>query len=497
MIDSTPRDVTSDQVSLLETMAKLVVAEIEVREKKMKDSRKAAHIQVQLFPRRKVGDTVFPEKGRLPVKIDRKTIESLFGMPQPNAARKLGISLTSLKQVCRKLGVTRWPCQRQSNGGSATTSDLSQEVAVAQGAAGGAATRLGAPAQGPEAAASEVPAPPHMPQSWHVQPTTGRLSVKAHSLEVTWLDGPLSKVLEASPFPVVGQRLTHMLHPRCARRLEAALPDLIARAHRRRGTEMTQVQGFDEEGFDEDSVQCQLMVYGRIGTQVLAEGVQCRLQLCPMADVQQQQLTLELELEHVGSPKADSPVSPMGMNGTEMQMLLEKAGQFVIDDLASETDYSVVSARSSLASGLHDLWRQWEERIRALAEQASPLPGSGSLPAVDSPQERQHPALECLDLLKQLDRRAGMRVIQNSTRLLMVPELHGNVVALSCHVRFAVPYDEMQVDNPLGPIAAWNPSEGLLLGMAGAPLMCDGRLQYHQVTRSMAMGVLREVLAAC
>ena len=68
--------------------------------------------RVQLFPRRKAGDTVHPEKGRQPIKVDLNTIYSMFGMPQPEAARLLGLSLTALKQVCRKLGVSRWPYTR-------------------------------------------------------------------------------------------------------------------------------------------------------------------------------------------------------------------------------------------------------------------------------------------------------------------------------------------------------------------------------------------------
>ena len=114
VIDAEPREFSSEQLSLLETMAKLVVAEIEIREKNSKGSQNGI-VKVHLFPRRKAGDHIFPEKGRLPVKVDRETVESLFGVPQPDAARALGISLTSLKQVCRKLGVTRWPYQRLLN----------------------------------------------------------------------------------------------------------------------------------------------------------------------------------------------------------------------------------------------------------------------------------------------------------------------------------------------------------------------------------------------
>jgi hypothetical protein len=69
--------------------------------------------RVQLFPRRKAGDTVHPEKGRQPLKVDLDTVYSMFGMPQAEAARLLGLSLTTLKQVCRKLGVSRWPYTRK------------------------------------------------------------------------------------------------------------------------------------------------------------------------------------------------------------------------------------------------------------------------------------------------------------------------------------------------------------------------------------------------
>ena len=68
---------------------------------------------VQLFPRRKHGQCQGPPaKGRSPVLIDRDSISALFGQPQVEAAKLLGISLTTLKQVSRKLGVSRWPYMR-------------------------------------------------------------------------------------------------------------------------------------------------------------------------------------------------------------------------------------------------------------------------------------------------------------------------------------------------------------------------------------------------
>lgn len=71
---------------------------------------------VSLFPRRKQGDYCAVEwaKGRSPVLLDFHHIEGLLGMPQAQAAQSLGISLTALKQVCRKLGVARWPYSRLS-----------------------------------------------------------------------------------------------------------------------------------------------------------------------------------------------------------------------------------------------------------------------------------------------------------------------------------------------------------------------------------------------
>jgi len=53
-----------------------------------------------------------PRKGRPPVKVDEVAMRLLFSVPQPLAAKKLGISLTALKQICRRLGVVRWPYQR-------------------------------------------------------------------------------------------------------------------------------------------------------------------------------------------------------------------------------------------------------------------------------------------------------------------------------------------------------------------------------------------------
>ena len=69
---------------------------------------------VRIFPRRKLGEesSLAPKKNRSPVCFDIDTIGVYFDVPQSDAAKNLGISLTALKQVCRKLGLTRWPYVR-------------------------------------------------------------------------------------------------------------------------------------------------------------------------------------------------------------------------------------------------------------------------------------------------------------------------------------------------------------------------------------------------
>ena len=47
--------------------------------------------------------------GGAPVDIDLATVTSMFEMRLADAARSLGVSKTSFKQACRKLGIQRWP----------------------------------------------------------------------------------------------------------------------------------------------------------------------------------------------------------------------------------------------------------------------------------------------------------------------------------------------------------------------------------------------------
>jgi len=50
-----------------------------------------------------------------PVELTREVLTSKFHMRLSDAAKSLGISITSFKQVCRKLGLARWPRRLQSH----------------------------------------------------------------------------------------------------------------------------------------------------------------------------------------------------------------------------------------------------------------------------------------------------------------------------------------------------------------------------------------------
>ena len=93
-----------------------------------------------------------PARGRPPLKVDFTSIERFLHLPQPEAAKALGISLTSLKLVCRKKGLTKWPYRRAGRNGGAPRADLgvgAQAGCMGQGAAAGAAPNGQAPASAP------------------------------------------------------------------------------------------------------------------------------------------------------------------------------------------------------------------------------------------------------------------------------------------------------------------------------------------------------------
>ena len=78
--------------------------------------------RVEVFPRRKAGESAStPARDRSPVHLNYSEMAALFHTPQREAARRLGISLTSLKKVSRKLGILRWPYTAATDSGTKRT----------------------------------------------------------------------------------------------------------------------------------------------------------------------------------------------------------------------------------------------------------------------------------------------------------------------------------------------------------------------------------------
>jgi hypothetical protein len=71
---------------------------------------------VKIFSRRKVGESSHQcprGRRRCPLEFNLETISAMSNMPQAHAALKLGVSVTSMKQICRRLGIDRWPYTRK------------------------------------------------------------------------------------------------------------------------------------------------------------------------------------------------------------------------------------------------------------------------------------------------------------------------------------------------------------------------------------------------
>ena len=89
-----------------------------------------------------------PAGGRPPCKVDFTSVERLMHLPQPEAAKALGISLTTLKIVCRTQGLTKWPYRRAGRNGGASRADAGGSVHAGgsgQGSGAGAAVGGRAP----------------------------------------------------------------------------------------------------------------------------------------------------------------------------------------------------------------------------------------------------------------------------------------------------------------------------------------------------------------
>jgi len=75
---------------------------------------------VQLFPRRQKGSASSSaasvgttRQSGAPLVLTKQDITGLFSLSQPDAAARLGVSITSLKKVCRKMDIVRWPFRRK------------------------------------------------------------------------------------------------------------------------------------------------------------------------------------------------------------------------------------------------------------------------------------------------------------------------------------------------------------------------------------------------
>jgi len=86
-----------------------------------------------ILPRRKAGQPE-TERESEPVVLNRDVLESLFHLPLAAASGKLGLSATSIKKVCRRMGIIKWPyksCRSGSKRGSGATSPTSSENSAA------------------------------------------------------------------------------------------------------------------------------------------------------------------------------------------------------------------------------------------------------------------------------------------------------------------------------------------------------------------------------
>eukprot|EP00960_Hanusia_phi_P066870 766496-Hanusia_phi.AAC.4 len=69
--------------------------------------------QITIIPRRSSIDKR-DEKQRSAITLRSHDIVELFHLQQKEAAKRLGVSLTTLKMACRKLRLPRWPYTRQN-----------------------------------------------------------------------------------------------------------------------------------------------------------------------------------------------------------------------------------------------------------------------------------------------------------------------------------------------------------------------------------------------
>uniref|UniRef100_A0A7S0EYR6 RWP-RK domain-containing protein n=1 Tax=Hanusia phi TaxID=3032 RepID=A0A7S0EYR6_9CRYP len=79
--------------------------------------------RIQVYPRTKPGETV----RRRALFLSKDDVMALFHLRQGEAANHLGISLTALKNACKRLDIKKWPYVRQKEGRGQASPQNSQD----------------------------------------------------------------------------------------------------------------------------------------------------------------------------------------------------------------------------------------------------------------------------------------------------------------------------------------------------------------------------------
>lgn len=78
--------------------------------------------RVLVYPRRKMGEEKMGSE-RPPVVVTREYLEQNFHMPLTAVSKKLNLSATVLKQLCRRVGIPKWPYKRRKRNSTSTNKD--------------------------------------------------------------------------------------------------------------------------------------------------------------------------------------------------------------------------------------------------------------------------------------------------------------------------------------------------------------------------------------
>jgi len=72
-----------------------------------------------VLPRRKAGCLDLPQRN--PIVVTPEVLESLFEFPLAVASKRLGLSATTIKKLCRKIGIAKWPYKSPTRSGARTS----------------------------------------------------------------------------------------------------------------------------------------------------------------------------------------------------------------------------------------------------------------------------------------------------------------------------------------------------------------------------------------